>query len=207
MHSVFFLASSTMGDDTPMCVCSCNSTSTSPQSTSLLYQSTSTLISTHTTSDQSPPSSYILTTTATTTSQRTPSLSLSMSGAVITSSTPDSRQNSPFSDSLTTIATTTTGACASSSSVCYCPCSNTTSMSYMSCKYAYRKRLDQLVSFFAVFGGYTIDFTEKLCSQCFDCHRKRLDHFLVKGSSSCLEIVAYFSILLLTRVFFHVVLS
>ena len=116
-----------------------------------------------------------------------------------------SEQSSPFSDSLTTNAANTASASAYlSSSVCYCPCSTTSSTSYMSCKYAYRRRLGQLVSFFAVFGGYTIDFAKRLCSQCFDCHRKRLDHFLVKGNSSCLEIVTYFSILLLARVFLGV---
>jgi len=161
LHFVFFLASFSMSDATPLCICPCGSTSTKSQSTSSLYHSTSSTISTFSTSDQSPPSSYILTTTTTTTSQSSPLIHHSTSSAIITSSTSD--QSSPFSDSLTTAATNTSSASASlSSSVCYCPCSTTSSTSYMSCKYAYRKRL--VYSQFAflwffkhLIGGYTID--------------------------------------------------
>jgi len=158
---VFFLASPRMSNATPMCICPCGSTSTKSQSTLLLYYSTSNAISTFSTSDQSPPSSYILTTTAITTSQSIPLLYHSTSGVIIASSTSD--QSSPFADSLTTTATNTSSASSSlSSSVCYCPCSTTSSTSYLSCKYAYRKRLAHsqfaFLQFFShLIGGYTID--------------------------------------------------
>lgn len=78
LHCVIFSASSSMIDATPMCICPCNLTSTTSQSTSLLHHSTSGAIITSRTSDQSPPSSYILTTTATNTTSASVSLSSSV---------------------------------------------------------------------------------------------------------------------------------
>ena len=102
LPSVIFIASSSMVDASPMCVCPCNPTSLRSQSTPLLYHSTSGGASTSSTSKKSSPLFYILTTTAT---------------------------------------STTSASAALGSSVCYCPCSTTSSASYLLCKYSYRNRL------------------------------------------------------------------
>ena len=79
LHSVFFSASSSMTDATPMCICPCNPTSTRSQSTSLLHHSTSGASTTSSTSDQTSSFSvYNLTTIATSTSSASSSLSSSV---------------------------------------------------------------------------------------------------------------------------------
>ena len=99
---MIFIASSSVVDASPMCVCPCNPTSLRSQSTSSLYHSTSGGASPSSNSERSSPLFYILTTTA----------------------------------------TSTVGASAAlGSSVCYCPCSTTSSTSYLLGKYSYRNRL------------------------------------------------------------------
>ena len=78
LHSVIFLASSSMIDSSPMCICPCNSTSRKSQKTSLLYHSTSVGIIPSSTSEKSSPLVYILTTTATSTRSASSSLSSSV---------------------------------------------------------------------------------------------------------------------------------
>ena len=77
---------------------------------------------------------------ASTRSQSTSLRHHSTSGGIITSST--SEKSSPLLYILTTTATGTTSASASlSSSVCYCPCSPTSSTAYLLRKYTYGYRL------------------------------------------------------------------
>ena len=91
LHSLIFVASSTVIDASPMCSCPCNPTSSRSQK--------------------------------------------SMRREISTSSTFD--KSSPLLNILKTSATSTTSASAPlSSSVCYCLCNNTSSTSYLLCKYA-----------------------------------------------------------------------
>jgi len=84
---VDLLASSSMVDATPMCICPCNATSTRSQSISLLYRSTSGGISESSTSDQSSPFFDVLTTTAGNTNSDSSSSSICYCPCSTTSST------------------------------------------------------------------------------------------------------------------------
>ena len=73
--------------------------------------------------------------------QRTSLLYHSTSAAISSSNTSDQRSSFSVYNLTTTTSSTTSASSSLSSSVCYCPCSTTSSTSYMSCKYAYRKWL------------------------------------------------------------------
>ena len=78
LYSVIFLASSNMVDVTSMCMCPCGSTSTTSQSTSLLYHSTSGGIISPGSSDRSSQIFYNATTDGNNTIRVSPSLGSSL---------------------------------------------------------------------------------------------------------------------------------
>ena len=71
--------------------------------------------------------------------QRTSLLYHSTSAAISSSNTSDQRSSFSVYILTTTTSSTTSASSSLSSQVCYCPCSATSSPSYMSCKYEYRK--------------------------------------------------------------------
>ena len=78
LYSVIFLASSSMVDVTSMCICPCDSTSTTSQSTSSLYHSTNSVVISSGSSDQSSQIVY----NATINGNNTTSASASLSSSV-----------------------------------------------------------------------------------------------------------------------------